>query len=571
MINSFQVMFMVKYLVSTTMGDSVMDPGYETYVQVTREKFLRKVVGDLKPGDMVLFAKPFTRTDLEDVDPYLTRSPRYAKAKELLHDVDSKGDYVPKLRGMLIRGMANAGVIKTENLESKILYESGNDFSREEYRTMEDYLVKLLEKDGRQQITAAGVRNWLEGTVIAPRNWSLLETLSRNLNPEFSSFHYASEDPAGMYFNYRLYVVLRQGVMRFLNQAKGIKATEGWEEGDYKISLTPEYQIVFDHFLKDFSTNYATARVTKVAKVDRQRQMEHLKETDRLLGNGIVTKLPLHLKLPQKNFPEVMEDDGILCRYLEAAAEDFDCGPIETKNGKVNPTRLTKYTLSRFALPFLLEHFGEELDSRMKTLKAVALSEPEKFGGMTVRESTEYCNRFKDAILLGELDSFLRYDRGTMMRLLEAYFRSHTAIPDRVWDFLNLAKNRALQLIDKQKPANDRELRREIEREAEKISKKYGLGYNELGQRLNGGSFFSEIMLPPEAKSILMSPIEYLEAIKQDRDALLKEVESVNSFIARKPGIFLRTRKYTEDILKQYGLARISDLRRQDFLFEDSM
>lgn len=121
-------MRIARYVVSTTMGDTVLEPNASTYVKITNREYLEKTVPDLKPGDMVLFEKPFTTTEVEDVDPFLTKSPRYAKAKELLHEVNSRGEYVPVLRCMLIRGLAKRGVISYKDLENRILQE-GADFS----------------------------------------------------------------------------------------------------------------------------------------------------------------------------------------------------------------------------------------------------------------------------------------------------------------------------------------------------------------------------------------------------------------------------------------------------------
>ncbi|MBI2543601.1 MAG: hypothetical protein HYW24_05465 [Candidatus Aenigmarchaeota archaeon] len=557
-----------KYLVSTAMGDTLLDPTDYTYVQVTRDRFVRKSSGDLRPGDLVLFAKPFASTDLEDVDPYLTKSPRYATAKEMIHETNSRGNYIPKLRTLLIRGLANQGVINRENLDSMILFESGNDFTPEEYKTMEERLFNVLTIDGQPRMSRSGIRNWLEGSVLAPRDWSLLQTLSRKLNPEFSSFEYGSGEPTSMYFNYRLYVTIRQGVMRYLNQAKGKSSEEGWNEAENIISLTPEYQIVFSHFLKDLSISYASARVNNVTRMQKRRQIEYARKTNRFLGEGIVRESP-RIKLSLKSFPELIEDEEILLAYLHAAVEDFDSDPLEFHDGRrITLTPLMKYSLSVFAVPLLLEHFGEGLDSRMETIKMESMSGI-LYMSIPAAERTDFCNKIKDAILFGEMDSFFGYERGTMLSLSEAHFRTRTTIPSRVWDFLNFAKNHALDVTEGRVPQDESDIRRRLRREIEKLEELYGLKYDQMGYRINAGGFFSWINLHPELRGITMSPREHLDSLTKDRDAFLREIETVNKFMKDNPESFLRTRKHTRDILRQYGLSHILNLRKQDFYFEE--
>ena len=100
-----------KYLVSTTMGDSILDPDNQVYVEVSPSKYLRKSVADINIGDKVIFQKPYAKTKLEDVEPYLPRSPRYAFAKEKIHDTNSRGEYIPRFRALLLQGLCNHGVI----------------------------------------------------------------------------------------------------------------------------------------------------------------------------------------------------------------------------------------------------------------------------------------------------------------------------------------------------------------------------------------------------------------------------------------------------------------------------
>ncbi len=84
------------------MGKSLVDSENYVYVQVNNKEFIRKRPYDLRKGEMIVFEKPFTTTSLEDVEPYLERSPRYAHAVDVLHEKNSRNERITKLRAYLV-------------------------------------------------------------------------------------------------------------------------------------------------------------------------------------------------------------------------------------------------------------------------------------------------------------------------------------------------------------------------------------------------------------------------------------------------------------------------------------
>ena len=544
----------LKYLVSTAMGDSLLDPSIGTYVLITPDKFLVKSVGDIKPGDLILYAKPFAKTNLEDVEPYLTKSPRYEKAEEMLHDTNIHGERVPKLRKLLIEGLASKGIVSGEDLESRILFENHNDFSKKEYDAMEDYIYSLLTMSGTPKMSRQGVRNWIEGRVIAPRNWSLLEVLAKNLNPGLSCYQYGSQSPDSLYFNYRLYVTIRQGVMRFLNQARGTPSDEGWKEGENLITITPEYQIVFNHFLKDLSINYAAARVMSVTRVNMRRQIESLKERNPHIEAGIV-RTSADLNFPRKSYSELMEDMGLLGSYINAAAEGFEFGQMRFADDTgFSPGRLIRVNFTFLLGSSLMEAFGEGLDSEMQWYKKHSDSNK----SLAIAYDS-FKKRFKDAILMGEIDSSLFLDRGTIMRLLEAYFRTRTAVPNSVHDYVSYMLQ--LKVTKKGKPLLRNE-RREVGRRQVKLHEKYGLEFDQHSE-IKIGQFHSDIF-KAESMALSLSPREFLSHLRSNQE---KFAEAVDSIAKSERKIF--TRKQTSSILRDFSLEDIVDLRKEDFYWEE--
>ena len=568
----------LEYLVSTTMGDSTLDPAQQVYVQVTLTHFLIKSAPDLKPGDLVLFAKPYTTTELDDVAPTLVKSPRYAKAREIIHEINTEGEEIPRFRALLARGLAEKGVISSDRLEEKIHREGNQDFSKEQYDAMVKFIYDALTFDNEPQMSLVGLRNWLDGSTLYPFvKRDLLPALQERVNPDFNTFVFASQDPNGIYFNYRLYVVVRQGVMRFLNQARGTVSTEEWKEGENRISLTPEYQIVFNHFLKEMDANYASARVIKTSKITKIEQRRLLAEGQ--ISSGIV-KRTNQLRLPQKTYREVLSDEALLKNYLFAAIEDFE------KN--VLPPNTYSEILILSVIPFLLECYSEELDPYMKRLRNKGYSSnlgtliakewilsPEDI--VTTRELAERMgHKHKEAILSGGMDSFYGFNRGTIMRLLESLFRVRTAIPNKL-HLLHRDYDSA--------PSPNEGLRRI--RESKKLLEKYGLDAGSLlfEDIENGGHFFSVVMSDVALSEIGLRPPErisrrwHLDTIYSNKETFSRAVETIQASRERlheilrnksdySPGFFL-TRENVRNILRPYGLLEIVDLRKQDFYYEE--
>jgi len=560
------------YLVQTTMGKTLMDSSSQVYVQVNFKKYLEKSVRDLKPGDLVVYSKPFTKTTLADVEPFLHKSPRYAKSRDLLHEKNSNDRYTPKLRTLLARGLANKGIINSEDLEAKVIFEGDKDFSRQEYDVMNNHVYNSLVIDGEPQIGNMGINGWLVGNVIAPRNWQIFKLLTKEINPAFEIFKDGDDKPDSMYFNYRLYVAIRQGVMRFLNQAKGLPGEEGWKEAENKISLSPEYALVFNHFLKDINMNYAAARVTKVENVHGRFQIDGLKR-DELIEQGVVKSSTLNL--PRKNYQEVFEEQSILENYLRSALEDFDCGPIKIDGKQKHLTRYQRSILGIHTLCTLFEHYGEELDPYTKYLKTV-LTDVTLIPG--IKDIREYAHKIKEDLLMGEIDKSLGFERGTIMQLLESDFRICTAIPNRIHDFVAFIKGNFHKEIYKfkngyvvEKPS---EIHKEEIRQRDKIKKMYDLEFNELGEVAQSVFFSNTRPVLDEIDDTYdrrtldgMIPSELLNFLIIDKNKFGELTKKVKSSLP--PNACLHTKESLLKILDQYNLAHIINLRKHDFYWED--
>jgi hypothetical protein len=545
------------------MGETLVNPSDKTYVQITRDQFLIKEAEDLRPGDRVLFAKPFTTTTLEDVDPVLKKSPRYDKAKNLLHEVNSYGEYIPKLRTFIIRGLAKRGVVSPDNLEERILKERG-DFTSSEYDRMQDYLHQMFDRSATG-VSDTTTRKWLAGDVIAPSQWSNFRTLEKMVNSDFEQFKFADPDSESMYFNYRLYITIRQGVMRFLNKAKGVRFKEDWSEAENRISLKPEFAIVFEHFMKDINADYASARVVSSKKVDLPSQVI---VQDQKVNRGIVIN-DSSIVFPEKKYVDVFGDMEIIENYITAMLEDYNFNIEEILVGDRSIySRLTgagRDLFAPYALPHILEFFGERLDAQSELRKKYTVTPLLSISGEFL---FKYSQKLKDAVLSNEIDARFKWPEATSMRLAEAYFRTRTAIPHRVYDYIARMKETVLQKNKgKLHDGAFRKIWKDLETERESLNSKCGLAIGSEGDNMTTGLFFSQSQIfQPRHTGLGFSGREYVTWLSTDGPTFRQQYNVAKQSLLGNS--FFITRQYALNTLRQYGLSDIVDLRKEDFLFE---
>jgi hypothetical protein len=582
----------IKYVVSTTLGDSILDPGNHVYAQVSPSKYLRKSVADVNVGDMILYQKPYTKTDLDDVAPYLERSPRYTRAKELLHEENSRGDYVPRLRTLLLRGLAEHGVISDNEIEAKVLYET-TDFTKAEYEAMEDWLVAFLSRHGIKR-SESGVGNWLKGETLAPRTseWEqIFKSLEEEVNPDFREFHAYSDDPTGVYFNYRLYTVIRQGIMRYLNDCRGThKEPIDSTPTPTRISLSPEYAIVFQHFMNDKDQTHATARVTGIEAV-KKKNLERVRKENQVLGDGVVKKELERMKDLLKGYGDLLICEKVLEEYTHAFLEDYPYTTLTPIPGITE--RWFKTSSTAFVVPSLIELFGEGLDEEMSFFRELSNEGPVR----SVESVSQFIDYAKRAFLGREMDSFFSYQPGTSLTLLESFHRTRKAIPKRLFRHnteydkfrRDITRDRSIRQDVETTPEIDmhgdeitinnivdtpwvQKRIKNLRKGLDELERRYGLSLD-LSGRMNH-MFLSETVdaitrrgrepVTDIPMSTRVSGREYIEGLGSEMDNFLKTVID-----AKPEHIIFMERSNTRSILDEFGLGHILDRRWQDFLWED--
>ncbi len=604
-----------KYLIKTTMGDTLTDPGKSIYVQVDNRHFLRKRPYELSVGDMLVFPKPFARAQIEDVEPYLFRSPRYQKAWDIVHETNGNGEHIPRLRTLLIRGMRENGLfgenIDDEEFDRKLMKE-GTDFSTQEYQDMETYLREVLVRYPNIHIGSETPQGWLKGHVRAPFNFSatgagLLEVFGYEINPEFQHWRYKDDDNNGFYFNYRLQNVIRSRIMWYLNECRGTHVGKAAEEdkGEDNISISPEYDIVFQHFFHSISKDLASTRVTGIERLDSNRKIRNAQEHALPLFEGILFDTVQFLDSSRKGVPEVFEDFEVMTAYLEAVTENYDYAirpiPVEMDDGSRGleiPSRWETYMCFPYSLPFLLMYFKEELDDNMNELFLDML----RLEGREPRETTTFRENLamtiNDIILDGSMDRHYGYQRGMMMSLLEAYYRVRRSLPPVIHNYcasvIRYKKRhtdfefggRTVTGMDGQsydlqirnaipkgrggKAGRERKnAEKELARMRRHMRNEFDMHFDGDGENTRGGVFLSQALSGALGNRTLVTQgdVDYSPREILARTFRPEMIEGVRRDIL-KHGVFLRTREHTGNILSEYGLDAIVDQREEDFIWE---
>ncbi len=531
-----------QYEVSTTLGDTLVDEDGRVWVQVSRNRFLRKSPRELNNGELVLFCKPYTKTELDDVTPYLERSPRYTRANETLYERNSRGEYVPRLRTLLIRGLAQMGVVQGDDIKERVMFETDRDFTPTEYQAMQRHIINTVTESGySEHIPETNIENWLRGETRGPRNWKIFRPLEK-INPEFRNWVDGDQDPKSTYFNHRLLWVINQQIMRYLNNWKG--TTVGTEEsspGDSKISLSPEYQIVLGHFLKDVTMDLAAARVNGVRKLIKSREVDHVITTNTRLCDGIVTRDP---HLAEKSYRQTHEDMDIVEGYFTAAVEDYFDLTGKLEHIRNTPQSGVVFDVVVSSLPFVYEMFGERLDDEMLKIKSL-LSQLERSCPLI---HNLYASMI-DSLLLGDMDRTLRLDRGSLSSLLEVSYRLRNTLPRPFFSYL----------------AGDESKKRIVEAHGLKLS-------DPSGNPIMEGVFLSEVLdwhLQHQDGGVrsLRTARNYLKRGKVKSEVIKRIIkESRRAKKLAKPS--LRTRRTTRRVLEEHGLENLLFLRESDFVWE---
>ncbi len=270
--------------IETTLLDSFV--GHDTLVYVKLgDGWVKKRAEDLQKGDLVLVQNEGITKTLKDVEPVLNESVRYNAAKHVLHEVNQAGQFIPRLRTFLLRGLTREQ--SSPDLETRILLENA-DFSDQEYSLFTDAVCRVIDGVG-----SAAVTKWLKGETLAPRDWQNVERLCR-INTEFMPVFKSHNQPAGFHAAYELYVGLRRVIMGYLAKRSGSSGTETEEreKTGQRGVYTPEIELVVGRFISEVDREQSFARVTRIRPMNDERHSAREPHPEPRLHRGIVNIHP---------------------------------------------------------------------------------------------------------------------------------------------------------------------------------------------------------------------------------------------------------------------------------------
>jgi len=397
---------------------------------------------DLQVGDVVVIRTESIDKTLTEVEPVLAESARYFAAKHVVHDVNSAGVFVPRLRTLLLRGLTREDV--RDNLEARILQESGEDFSPAEYETFNAAIQALGVSVG-----PAAVANWLHGETLAPDNWENVALLAQ-LNDQFDAIYQSHDQPAGFHASYELYVGLRRSIMGYLAKRGERRNSDGNSNGDDRPwrpqgVYASEIELVVGRFLSEIDRQHSGARVTRIQPVREASGGQAHEQPDPHLSRGIVVARPEDgfPGLKKKSMLEVIEGNYLLINALYNALTEYLVKPLVSADlprpGTLEHTRqvILLYAFQPYAASRLIKRSRMEQEVAERTIMSVAgilytLNHANPMSGLRRRVraelDTEY-QAFMRKLGDGTADSVLGFAPHTMGNLIDLVNQYQYALP----------------------------------------------------------------------------------------------------------------------------------------------
>jgi len=423
-----------KLLVKTTLGTTILDFDSHVNVHLNKDIYLEKEAADLNQGDAVLYKKEYIQTTLDEIESLLELSPRYIHAKRKVMEKNAKNDYLPLLRTELWRGFLNHKKEYNDSLESIIKREAG-DFSSSEYDEVLECIGNLLHSEGIE-ISQASIRNWLKGETYAPREWNIFKSLEK-INPIFSEFDENDLGFDGRYYNYKFFVIARQGVMRTLARLKGIELKSqtselpAEKEDRWKIRLDNEIGIVARSLMEEKGKDYALARIVSIKKLlPKDKRIKEIKRNrEAKFSRGIETG-KADLEIRKKGLIEFLDDffavNSLFSHLTDTYIDSYykkEFEPFIVKDGKGNIKGYSEGLKHLFLARYneAERYKSSEAFERIKNLL--------EFNEERIRYSDKLAGMLVEDVFNGRIDRHLKISQDSFKKLLEAEYKLRAARP----------------------------------------------------------------------------------------------------------------------------------------------
>ena len=408
------------YLVKTTLGSDVLGIHELLKVNIAQDEYLTKHAYDLNVGDRVVYCNESIETTLEEVIPVLERSERYRYSREVLHEQNKDGRYVPRFRIELVKGLCDR--LGISPLEDLVLQQYNADFDLETKKRMVTEVKTLLERESLS-LTDQTIRAWIDGEVISPKDWHVYHALNP-LSTSFGLWHTLQGNMGSFHFNYKLYTTIHKNIMSYLAR-KGAKLSNDLEDDDhipisptsYKISLAKEIGLVVSEFMERIDNDTSHAQIISIDKIHTRSRVTEKSSPN--LKRRIIRKGPSQQR--EISLEEVLNRGSFINECISRAIPAY--------------TSLSSVASGLFDSA-IHELFGKQISSELKMfLKNVYLIKTlsgricdaffsTKIDGLKpISQLESIVNVVVNDIRTGVFDTTLGFEQGTALRMINAVER----------------------------------------------------------------------------------------------------------------------------------------------------
>jgi len=509
------------YLVETTLGNTLLPRGTWYLSHVAQRVFVKKLIEDITPGEMVIYEKEFINKTLGEIEPYLEQSVRYRSALDKIFLKNNQGERIPVFRRDLIQAVASNSIITQDTLNEKIMRENGNDFSHDEYAAMSRYLFERLndicDKENLPNRSEGAIRGWLDGSTLAPSDWNLFYALELALGGKgtFDDYFAPLEKNDSYERNYRLYTVTRREIMSYLSKFQGnskkVTQKKGGKNDEEKIYLAPEINIVVGQFMRDIDDQNSIARVTGKKIIESRNGNQYAEDKiERKLRKGVVTQ-EKGSQYKTTNMLEIDRERHVFGEIFVSVIRDY------IKNYMKEPPK--NFIIS--AIRRLMLHMDGIDYNRVSTKQYI--TDLKNLSNNTYSKLMNIAEKIHNDMTSGDMDSYFDLNHGTIYRAYEHIMNSLRVIPDSLFDAHRI--NYELIRGGKKLARSDR---REKERELKKLEKTllrtYGIGGFEDKALLSEGLTASADLINQKNEIEFTGDPELLKKIILERVGNIKDL-----------------------------------------------
>lgn len=429
----------------TTLGTSILSPNTTVYSSLGDGTYVEKPASEVRLGESVVFSKEVLRgggttITLDDVDGVLRESRRYTNAAGELYAECEDGSHTTRFRAELLEGAVNTDSRDewpeelTGDVRLRVRIRGGReheltDDQAEAAATFVRETLEAREQEVGNPVVSQGHirRGWLGGITVAPRQFEKVFEALERIAPRLRQLR----ESEAFKTSYRAYVVIRQNVMRAINDVlepgRSDRSSTASAPAEDATSTRPEIRLVVDHFITDVSKRYAVARVLNVKEITGREARDR---EESVLSRGVATRVD-DPDIEVSTMRRVQLSQQVLVQLVLRLVHDF-----LKENYPNGAFGIPRYSLTDSVNVYLGEELGYEgfYDSFLQAIEKMKEQGicPEGFGAVDKtyhKYMKKMANEFLRELENGSLDRKHGLPEGYLYNLFNRHYQFLTALP----------------------------------------------------------------------------------------------------------------------------------------------